>query len=48
VIAMAQAGTKAQAEASEHDFVIQTPAVPDKDHCAKLRAQWAPSDPQNP
>ena len=48
VIAMAQAGPKAQAEASEHDFVIQTPAVPDKDHCAKLRAQWAPSDPQNP
>lgn len=48
VIAIAQAGSTAQAEATERDFVIQTPAVPDKDHCAKLRAQWQSATPQNP
>lgn len=48
VIAIAQAGPTTQAAATERDFVIQTPAVPDKDHCAKLRAQWESATPQKP
>lgn len=39
-IAIGQAGDKAQAEPGDSDYVVRTPALPDKDHCAGLRAQW--------
>lgn len=39
-IAIAQAGDVAQATEAERDVVVHTPAVPHKDRCAALRAQW--------
>ena len=48
VVAIAQAGGHAQADASDRDFVIQTAAVPEKDHCAQLRSQWQSPENKNP
>lgn len=39
-IAIGQAGDQAQEAASERDYVVRTPAIAAKDHCAALRAQW--------
>jgi uncharacterized iron-regulated protein len=45
LIAIGQAGGKAQADRAESDYVVRTPALADKDHCADLRAQWGQSPP---
>lgn len=43
-IAIGQAGDAAQAATSERDYVVHTPATPEQDHCAALKARWqAPS-----
>lgn len=40
IVAIAQAGTTPPIAAQEADFIIRTPALPEKDHCAVLEAQW--------
>lgn len=39
-IAIGQAGSQAQEAASESDYVVHTPAVAAKDHCAALQSRW--------
>lgn len=39
-VVLAQTGQAPEAIESEADAVIQTPALPPKDHCAELRRQW--------
>ena len=39
-IAIGQAGDAAQAATSERDYVVHTPATPEQDHCAALKARW--------
>ncbi|GAB2460366.1 ChaN family lipoprotein [Comamonas humi] len=39
-VALGQAGPEAQAEAADRDWVVQTPALPPKDHCAALQGRW--------
>lgn len=41
-VALGQAGTEAQADAGDRDWVVQTPALPPQDHCAELRERWKP------
>ena len=40
VVAIGQAGDTIQAQTSDRDWVVYTPATPPKDHCAELRAKW--------
>lgn len=40
VVAIGQAGTQAQADTADRDWVHTTPALPAKDHCAALREKW--------
>jgi len=39
-VALAQAGKAQEAIENEADAVIETPALPPRDHCAELRQQW--------
>lgn len=48
-IAIAQAGDHEQVNAADWDWVVHTPALPIKDHCAILRERWSPAKAaQNP
>lgn len=40
VVAIGQAGSQAQADAADRDWVHSTPALPAQDHCAALREKW--------
>lgn len=40
VVAIGQAGSQAQADAADRDWVHSTPALPAQDHCAALRDKW--------
>ncbi len=39
-VAIGQAGDKPQSVPQDSDFIVRTPAVPEKDHCTALKAQW--------
>lgn len=39
-VAIGQAGDKSQLAPQDSDFIVRTPAIPEKDHCAALKAQW--------
>lgn len=40
MVAIGQAGSEAQADAADRDWVVQTTALPPKDHCADLQGRW--------
>ena len=40
VVAIGQAGSQAQADAADRDWVHSTPALPAQDHCTALREKW--------